>query len=216
MIDKIEQALDHEGFAYPAIVFVRRKAEAEELAQQLQDMVDSVEFVTGDVSRAVRTEYAERMRAGALDLVVATDAWATGLDIPGLRSVVIACGGKARVGLKQRAGRGCRRADCKVSFTIFDVSEKNSYHQQRQRLARYQEGGFDVEMAPPIRKRADEVVDEDLDFALDGGRRGERKTHALVEVTADPEVLAMRFIYGVLTFFGIMIALIWICGIFGW
>ena len=159
-LSKIIEAIEHPDFALPALVFVWRKDDAERLAGQLQGLgvCGRVAYVHGSVQRSLRKQYAEQMQAGELDLVVATDAWATGLDIPRLRSVVMANGGRALVGLKQRSGRGARldAGSGKDSFTIFDIgqvsftkdargSPERAVENQKSRMGGYEQAGYPVE-----------------------------------------------------------------------
>lgn len=128
----------------PAIVFVRLKVDAEELADTLRGSGWLAAHVHGSVCKEVRTAVLDQLRSGALEIAVSTDCWSKGIDVPNLRSVVIACGGQAPIGLKQRSGRGSRLAEDKPTFTIYDLSGPEDKHREARRQ-HYLEGGFEVE-----------------------------------------------------------------------
>jgi superfamily II DNA or RNA helicase len=151
----------------PAIIFVRRKIECVSLAESLDEVfegrVGGVDWVTGDKVGAEREAVAEGLRSGRLAIVVATNCWETGIDIPGLKSVVVAAGGSAPIAAKQRPGRGTRLSADKHEFVIYDLSIGGK-ESQRRRQQHYQDGGYDVEA--PAKRPAD--VDHDLNALLLG------------------------------------------------
>ena len=71
-----------------AIVFVRTRGAAEELGSALVERGVSAAFISGDVAQGDREKIVERLRSGALDVLVATDVAARGLDVDRLGLVV--------------------------------------------------------------------------------------------------------------------------------
>lgn len=71
-----------------ALVFVQGRAEAEELAERLKARGYGADAVHGETSAAHRHRVSARLREGELDLVVATDAAAEGLDTRRVSHVV--------------------------------------------------------------------------------------------------------------------------------
>jgi len=63
------------------IIFVRTKAGCTELAAQLNGRGFSIEALNGDMSQSAREQSVRRLKAGKVDLIVATDVAARGLDI---------------------------------------------------------------------------------------------------------------------------------------
>jgi len=63
------------------IIFVKTKVSCIELAQKLAARGFSVEALNGDLTQAAREQAIRRMKAGKIDLIVATDVAARGLDI---------------------------------------------------------------------------------------------------------------------------------------
>jgi len=121
-----EVAAGVNGGEWPAIVFVRWIEHGEALAQHIGAVLGvGVPVVSAQtLSKAQREELSERMRRRdpLVRVVVATDVWATGIDIPSLRAVYNCGGGSAAVGLKQRRGRPLR-PDGEKTFTFYEVAD---------------------------------------------------------------------------------------------
>ncbi|GEL93558.1 DEAD/DEAH box helicase [Cellulomonas composti] len=71
-----------------AIVFVRTRGAAEELGSALVEKGVSAAYISGDVAQGEREKIVERLRSGALDVLVATDVAARGLDVDRIGLVV--------------------------------------------------------------------------------------------------------------------------------
>jgi len=71
-----------------AIVFVRTRGAAEELGSALVERGISAAYISGDVAQGEREKIVERLRGGALDVLVATDVAARGLDVERIGLVV--------------------------------------------------------------------------------------------------------------------------------
>lgn len=70
------------------IVFVRTKNESSEIAEKLEARGFSVAAINGDLSQDAREKVIDRIKRGAIDIVVATDVAARGLDVPRITHVV--------------------------------------------------------------------------------------------------------------------------------
>ena len=94
------------------LIFVRTKVGAAELADQLQVRGYAAEALHGDMGQAQREGVMRRLRTGDLELLVATDVAARGLDVPHISHVInydIPCDPEVyvhRIGRTGRAGRG--------------------------------------------------------------------------------------------------------------
>lgn len=71
-----------------AIVFVRTRGAAEEVGSALVERGISAAFISGDVAQTEREKIVDRLRSGALDVLVATDVAARGLDVDRIGLVV--------------------------------------------------------------------------------------------------------------------------------
>ncbi|MEJ2654150.1 MAG: DEAD/DEAH box helicase [Acidihalobacter sp.] len=70
------------------IVFVRTKTATTELAEKLEARGYAAAALNGDMNQAMREQTVERLKRGALDIVVATDVAARGLDVSRISHVV--------------------------------------------------------------------------------------------------------------------------------
>src|SRR5690554_116280 len=71
-----------------AIVFCRTRGAAEEVGSALIERGISAATISGDVAQKEREKIVERLRSGALDVLVATDVAARGLDVDRIGLVV--------------------------------------------------------------------------------------------------------------------------------
>ncbi|HUW40784.1 MAG TPA: DEAD/DEAH box helicase [Rectinemataceae bacterium] len=71
-----------------ALIFCNQKYMAEEAARRLKVNGIDCEFIIGDLPQSKRLEIIERLKAGKLAVLVATDVAARGLDVEGLDLVV--------------------------------------------------------------------------------------------------------------------------------
>jgi ATP-dependent RNA helicase DeaD len=74
--------------AEAAIVFVRTRGAAEEVGSALIERGISAAYISGDVAQTEREKIVDRLRTGALDVLVATDVAARGLDVDRIGLVV--------------------------------------------------------------------------------------------------------------------------------
>jgi len=70
------------------LVFVRTKIATVELAEKLEARGFSCAALNGDMTQMLREKTIERLKDGSLDIVVATDVAARGLDVPRISHVV--------------------------------------------------------------------------------------------------------------------------------
>src|SRR6201747_1739631 len=86
-IDALTRILETENFE-GMIVFVRTKSETETLAEKLRARGYSAAAISGDVAQAQRERTVEQLKNGKLDILVATDVAARGLDVDRISHVV--------------------------------------------------------------------------------------------------------------------------------
>jgi len=86
-IDALTRILEVENFE-GMIVFVRTKNETETLAEKLRARGYSASAISGDVPQAQRERTVEQLKSGKLDILVATDVAARGLDVDRISHVV--------------------------------------------------------------------------------------------------------------------------------
>ncbi len=89
--DKLEaltRILEVEEDFEAAIVFVRTKTATVDLAEKLEARGYEAAALNGDMTQGLREQVIERLKSGSLDIVVATDVAARGLDVPRVSHVI--------------------------------------------------------------------------------------------------------------------------------
>lgn len=71
-----------------AIIFTRTKNDSAELAEKLEARGYSAAAINGDMSQALREKVIQRLKNGSLDIIVATEVAARGLDIDRISYVI--------------------------------------------------------------------------------------------------------------------------------
>lgn len=110
-LDALTRILEVEDDLDAAIIFVRTKIATEELAQKLEARGYSAAALNGDMNQQARERAIEQLKAGTLDIIIATDVAARGIDVPRISHVInydIPYDAEAyvhRIGRTGRAGR---------------------------------------------------------------------------------------------------------------
>ena len=149
--------------AEAAIVFVRTKSTAEDVAIELSGRGIQAAAISGDVPQRERERLIERLRQGSLDLLVATDVAARGLDVDRIGLVVNFDVPREAEAYVHRIGRTGRAGRTGEAITFLTPKEKGKLRQiERLTGARLEEitlpSPADVSRhrAAKLLKRADE------------------------------------------------------------
>lgn len=116
-VDALTRILEVENFD-GMIVFTRTKNETETLAEKLRARGHSAAAINGDVPQAQRERTVNQLKSGKLDILVATDVAARGLDVERISHVVnfdIPIDTESYVHRIGRTGRAGRSGDA-ISF----------------------------------------------------------------------------------------------------
>ena len=116
-VDALTRILEVENFE-GMIVFVRTKNETETLAEKLRARGFSATAINGDIAQAQRERTIAQLKSGKLDILVATDVAARGLDVERISHVVnydIPTDTESYVHRIGRTGRAGRSGDA-ISF----------------------------------------------------------------------------------------------------
>ncbi|MGX5697796.1 DEAD/DEAH box helicase [Agromyces soli] len=116
-VDALTRILEVENFE-GMIIFVRTKNATEELAEKLRARGYSAAAINGDMAQAQRERTVEQLKSGKLDILVATDVAARGLDVERISHVVnfdIPTDSEPYVHRIGRTGRAGRTGDA-ISF----------------------------------------------------------------------------------------------------
>jgi superfamily II DNA or RNA helicase len=133
----------------PCLVLLQRKKHLEYLkAMGMSDY----KVLTGSNSKQQRMQTVKELKEGKIDVVICTTIFDEGVDIPELRSVIMAGGGKSKIKTLQRLGRGLRLAEGKDEVLIVDFIDFNpatpgwtAGKHSNLRMKTYRKEGFKVE-----------------------------------------------------------------------
>jgi ATP-dependent RNA helicase DeaD len=86
-LDALTRMLEAEEFD-AMIIFVRTKIATDELAEKLQARGYAAAALNGDIPQAMREKTVDALKSGKLDIIVATDVVARGLDVQRISHVI--------------------------------------------------------------------------------------------------------------------------------
>ncbi|MGE5492078.1 MAG: DEAD/DEAH box helicase [Actinomycetota bacterium] len=110
-LDALTRILEVEEDFDAAIIFVRTKTATVELAEKLEARGYSASALNGDMNQQMRERTIDQLKSGGIDIVIATDVAARGIDVPRISHVInydIPYDAEAyvhRIGRTGRAGR---------------------------------------------------------------------------------------------------------------
>jgi len=87
-LDALTRILEVEDDFDAAIIFVRTKTATVELADKLNARGYAAAALNGDLNQQMRERVIDQLKSGALDIVIATDVAARGIDVPRVSHVV--------------------------------------------------------------------------------------------------------------------------------
>ncbi len=101
-------------------------------------------FVHGGSHGWQRLKVIDNLNRGLIDVAVANSVFNEGVNVQGLRSVVIAAGGQSPIATLQRVGRATRRIEGKTTCNVFDVYDEGNptleRHSSERRISYVREG----------------------------------------------------------------------------
>ncbi len=135
----------------PAIVMVNRITHAnilQSIAKTKGISSPAIPIIQGSTTTKERADAISNLQSGKIKHIIATTVWDEGVDIPELRSIILAGGGKSKVAMLQRIGRGLRIAKGKRSFALIDFHDSSGYileKHSKQRREVWESEGFEIE-----------------------------------------------------------------------
>lgn len=133
----------------PAIVMCTRLAHAKSLSKMAENKgIRLPAIVQGATKNKERTKVIADLQSGKIKAIIATTIFDEGVDIPNLRTIILAGGGKSKVAALQKIGRGLRKAPGKQEVLIVDFLDQTGKILKRHSAARkkiWLEEGFTVE-----------------------------------------------------------------------
>lgn len=174
-LDALTRILEVEDEFDAAIVFVRTKTATVELAEKLEARGYAAACLNGDMTQQLRERVIEQLKNKALDIVVATDVAARGIDVPRISHVInydIPYDTEAYVHRIGRTGRAGRTGNA----ILFVAPRENHLLRQIERATRQpiealklpsREAVADKRVAAFRQQVADVLESQDLGFFLD-------------------------------------------------
>ncbi|MDR2016052.1 MAG: DEAD/DEAH box helicase [Burkholderiales bacterium] len=87
-LDALTRILEVEDNLDAAIIFVRTKTATVELAEKLEARGYGAAALNGDMNQVLRERTIDQLKTGGIDIVVATDVAARGIDVPRISHVI--------------------------------------------------------------------------------------------------------------------------------
>lgn len=120
----VDKALEHADAGYQVLVLVEKIQHGNNIIQLLKSSKTKHNFVylTGKESGEKREEVFEEYKKSEVQIMVATTILDEGVDIPNIDVLILAGGGKAKIRLLQRVGRGLRSKQGKERLVVIDFA----------------------------------------------------------------------------------------------
>jgi ATP-dependent RNA helicase RhlE len=140
----------HEEARELALVFVRTKRGADRLVRQLKQRDVRAEAMHGDMTQSARERALKRFEEGKVDVLIATDVAARGLDLDAITHVINYDPPEDDKGYVHRVGRTARAGRAGTSITLVSAEQQGDVSRMAARLdlaQEFQEEGMKV--SPP-------------------------------------------------------------------
>jgi superfamily II DNA or RNA helicase len=111
----------------PALIITPFVKHAQLLGRMLKEAGLKVAVVTGVVKAEERKKIYDALRRGEIEVLIATTLADEGLDLPPLRTLIIALGGKSKTRTLQRIGRLVRPYEGKKVAVAYELEEDYPY-----------------------------------------------------------------------------------------
>lgn len=167
---RILEMNEHDGM----IIFVRTKAATIDLSEKLKERGHDCEALNGDISQNIRERTVDNIKKGQIDILVATDVVARGLDIERVSHVVnydIPYDTESYVHRIGRTGRAGRSGTAILFVTprerrMLQAIERATHHP----IARMQlptASDINKKRVNRFKKRITDTINKDLEFFLE-------------------------------------------------
>jgi superfamily II DNA/RNA helicase len=150
--DKVDKLIEllHEEERELALVFVRTKRGADRLVKQLKAKDVNAAAMHGDMTQQARERALKRFEEGKVDVLIATDVAARGLDLYAITHVINYDPPEDDKGYVHRVGRTARAGRSGTSITLVSAEQQGDVSRMASRLDladEFREEGMKV--APP-------------------------------------------------------------------
>ncbi|MGB1262828.1 MAG: DEAD/DEAH box helicase [Cognaticolwellia sp.] len=170
-----------------ALIFVNAKNSCQHLASKLSKRGISAEVFHGDKGQGARSRVLEEFKAGEIEVLIATDIAARGLDIEKLPVVINFDLPRSPSDYMHRIGRSGRAGEVGLAMSLIDYQDYHHFSiiekKNKIRLEREQVEGFEVDQALTELLLA-ELVAENKAMAKPAGT-GKKKRKKQTTINAD-------------------------------
>jgi superfamily II DNA or RNA helicase len=132
----------------PAIVLVKRLDHIRYINHYL---TNPIPFIKGTSTTGEREDAKKKLVSGEYKILCATTIFDEGVDIPEIRAIIMAGGGKSDIKTMQRLGRGLRISQNKYEVMIYDFIDQSEdapgwvpAKHSRDRMLLFKKEGFDI------------------------------------------------------------------------
>ncbi|UVT34931.1 DNA helicase [Staphylococcus phage vB_SauM-V1SA20] len=129
------------------LIIINFVEHGEILSTMLNEMGVESFFLHGEIESDMRKQKLDEMRNGKLKVMIATSLIDEGVDISGIRSLILGAGGKSLRQTLQRVGRALRKKKEDNTTQIFDFNDmthKFLYKHSNERRKIYEEEKFEI------------------------------------------------------------------------
>lgn len=199
-LEALTRILEIEDDLDAAIIFVRTKTATVELADKLEARGYAAAALNGDMTQQLRERVIEQLKNGSLDIVIATDVAARGLDVPRITHVInydVPYDTEAYVHRIGRTGRAGRTGTAILFITpreqrMLKVIERATRQRITPQPLPSREAVADRRVAQFRQQVEDVITGEDLGFFLGVIGELENSGRELHEIAAALAFIAQR------------------------
>lgn len=131
----------------PCIIMCKQIAHAEIMQNYAAQEGFNLPILQGSSSKTDRENTIKKLKTGKIDSIICTTIFDEGIDIPELKSIILAGAGRSTIKQIQRIGRLLRKAKGKQGVTVIDFddgSTKILQKHSKERIKICKEQGFEI------------------------------------------------------------------------
>lgn len=131
----------------PTLVIVNRVEHGEIIKDKLMELGVKSAFISGETENSEREEKKQELIDGKIGVLIATTIFDEGVDVAGIRALVLAAGLKSSRMVKQRVGRILRKKEKDNTALVFDFVDRTNrmlYAHSNERIKIYNNEKFDI------------------------------------------------------------------------
>jgi superfamily II DNA or RNA helicase len=117
----VKRAVKHAKDGHQVLILVEKIKHGKTLEKLLKELV-SAPFISGKEPTDARAAVLDDFKSGQIRVLIATSILDEGVDVPCIDVLILAAGGKAKIRLLQRVGRGLRTKTGKDKLLVIDFA----------------------------------------------------------------------------------------------